>query len=254
MNKVIPLLFLLTSSISFSQENRKVLYGVISDNLETLPRVHIINTTTKKATYSNDKGEFKIFAQPNDTIKITAIGYKTQLLLIDNKYFGIHENQIRLQKEIIELNEIEIKSHNLTGTLLSDLKNIKNTTEINAKTLQLPNANTRRLTVAERRLYTAYGGGLLGIDYIINVLSGRIKRLKKLKKIEDNEKEISQLKNTFTNYIINDLNINTSDLYRFIYFCQEDKNFKSQQEKGEFTIIEFLRIKAIEFKKLNPKP
>lgn len=236
-----------------SQE-RKMFFGKTIDDLGNLASVHIINKNTNTATSSNINGEFRIFAQPNDTIKFTFVGYKTHTLLLKNSDFGINEKQIHLKKEIIELDEIELKKHNLTGSLSSDVKNVNTKKEINAKSLMLPNANAKKLTQAERRLYTAMGGGVLGIDYIINLLSGRIKKLKKLKKIEENERQITYLKNSFTNYIIKDLKIKTNEVYRFIYFCQEDKDYKNINHKSEFTIIDFLKKKSIEFKKLNRKP
>lgn len=251
MKKIIFFSSLLCHFFAFCQ--KKVFFGKISDNLGTLPHVHIVNKNNNSATSSNENGEFRIFAKPKDTLIFTSVGYKTKILILQTSDFGINEKQIKLKKEIIELDEITVKKHNLTGNLSSDTKLVKTEKEINAKTLQLPNANKRKLTVAERRLFTATGGGLLGIDYIINLLSGRIKKLKTLKKIEDNEKQIKNLKNTFTNYIINDLKIDSTNLYRFIYFCQEDKNYKIAKKKGKFAIIDFLRQKSVKFKELNKK-
>lgn len=256
------LLFLITTYSFFSHsQERKMFFGEIYDDLGTLPSVHIINKNTNQATSSGNNGEFRVFAQPNDTIQFTFVGYKTQTLVLKSSDFGIHEKQIRLKKEIIELDEVSLKKHNLTGSLSSDIKNVKTEKEINAKSLKLPNANAKKYTQAERRLYTAKGGlkkpiqlGLanaISLDYIINSISGRIKKLKHLKKIETHEKQIAYLKNTFTNYIVNDLQIDSTNVSRFIYFCQESKNYNKIKPKDEFIIIEFLKEKATEFKKLN---
>lgn len=246
-------LFTIISCTCFSQE-RTIFFGKIFDNLGALENVHIINLQTNNATYTNPQGKFKLFAKINDSIKITSVGYKTKVLLLNISDFGINEKQIHLKKETIELDEVNVKKHNLLGLLSSDVKNIKTNDKINAQTLKLPYAGNRKLTVAERRLYTAYGGGLLGIDYIINILSGRIKKLKNLKKIEASEKQITYLKNTFTNYIIQDLKIDSANVSRFIYYAQEDKNYKPILQKGDFSIIEFLKEKSVHFKKLNKTP
>lgn len=181
MKKLLLFFIIIYCHSSYSQE-KKMFFGKISDDLGILPSAHIINKNTSQATLSNNNGEFRVFAQPNDTIQFTFVGYKTQTLVLKTSDFGINEKQIRLKKEIIKLDEINLKKHALTSSLSSDVKNVKTKKEINAKTLKLPNANTKRYTQIERKLYTAYGGGLLGIDYIINILSGRIKKLKHLKK------------------------------------------------------------------------
>lgn len=248
MKKLIILL--LFTSISFAQE-RTIFFGKIADDLGELENVHIINLNTRGATHTNPQGEFKLFAKVKDSIKITYIGYKTKVLILKTTDFGIAEKQIHLDKETVELDEVNIKNNNLLGSLSSDIKNVKTKEEINAKTLRLPNAGNRKLTQAERRLFTAYGGNILNIDVIINLISGRIKKLKNLKRIEDNEKQITNLKNAFTNYVIQDLKIDSTNVSRFIYYAQEDKDYKKINLKNEFAIIEYLREKSIEFKKLN---
>jgi len=121
------LLFLLLFSFYnvFSQDNRKKLLGKIHDDLGFLPNIHVINTTTKMATYTDEEGEFSIFAIQNDTLKVTAIGYKTLIIKIENKHFGMATNVFKVTKDVIELDEIEVKKHYLTGSLTSDIKTIK---------------------------------------------------------------------------------------------------------------------------------
>lgn len=251
MKKLI-FLILFTSTFCFSQE-RAIFFGKIFDNLGTLENVHIINLNTHTATYTNPKGEFKLFAKVNDSLKITSVGYKTKSLILKSSDFGITEKQIHLKKQVIELDEVNIKKNNLLGSLSSDIKNIKPKKEINAETLKLPNAKNRKLTVAERRLFTAYGGGQLSLDVVINLLSGRIKKLKALKKIEDDEKQITYLKNTFKKYVIQNLGIDSTDVSRFMYYTQKDKEYEKAKQQGDFAIIKFLKEKSFKFKKLNKK-
>lgn len=105
-----------------AQNNPTYLFGKIYDELGTLPNAHIINLTTNKATYSNDKGAFKIKVTLKDSLKITSVGFKTFIFSIKNTHFGIAENKFILEKEVYELDEVTIKKHNLTGSLTSDLK------------------------------------------------------------------------------------------------------------------------------------
>ncbi|TDQ25757.1 carboxypeptidase-like regulatory domain-containing protein [Tenacibaculum caenipelagi] len=123
MIKQLPftLLFIITLKIS-AQENRKFLYATVNDELGSMPNVHVINLNTKQGTFTNDNGEFRILAKPNDTLRLSFVGYETNNFKIKINHFGIVENKIELKKEVIELDEVQIKKHNLTGSLYADLK------------------------------------------------------------------------------------------------------------------------------------
>lgn len=237
---------------SIAQE-RNVFFGEVSDNLGKLSRVHIININTKKGILSNDKGKFEILAKPTDSLRFSFVGYKIKKIVLSVLDFGINEKKIHLQKEVITLDEVNVKRHNLTGSIYSDSKLTKEKNNIDAVSLKLPNAGAYKMTQAERKIYTAVtsGGGFVPLELIINIISGRLKKLKKLKEIEETEKNIFYLKSLFTDYIIQDLQIDKSDVYRFIYYCESDKDYELAKNKGEFNVINFLKEKAVAFKKLN---
>ena len=124
MIKLLPftLLLLLITFKTTAQKNQKFLYASVNDNLGSIPNVHIINLNTKQGTFTNDTGEFRILAKPNDTLRLSFVGYKTRNFIVKNNHFGIVENKIELEKELIELDEVQIKKHYLTGSLSLDLK------------------------------------------------------------------------------------------------------------------------------------
>jgi len=108
------------------------------------------------------------------------------------------------------------------------------------------------MTVAERRLYTAKGGGnLLSLDYVINTFSGRIKNLKKLKVIENQEKEVNTIKNRFATMITNELPIDSIQLNEFIYYFINDEEYKKNKFSGDFQLTKLLSKKANEFNALK---
>ncbi|CAL2103201.1 Carboxypeptidase-like regulatory domain-containing protein [Tenacibaculum sp. 190130A14a] len=263
MNKAfIYIIILLCASKLYSQEHRKYMYAEINDKIGPVVNAHIINLQTGQGTFSNDNGEFRILSKENDSLKISSVGYKTISFIVQKSNFGIEKNNISLQKVAIDLDEVEVKRNNLLGNLTSDSKLVKKEKEINAETLKLPYAGSKKLTPAERKLYTAKGGdfpfligfgAIVSVDYILNSISGRIKKLEKGLQHERLEQRVTYLKSTFSNYIITDLKINESDLYRFIYFCLSDENFYTNLQLSEVVIINSLKDKSLEFKKLNPK-
>lgn len=245
--------FLCFISVS-AQQKAKPLFGTISDGISLLNNVHILNKTTNRVTYSNSEGKFKTIAKVNDTLQLSFIGYQNKIMIVTANHFGITENRFRLTKEIIKLDEIEIKNHNLTGNLTSDAKQIKKETKVDAISLNIPFAGVKKRTQAERRIYTATTSQAgIPLDLILNILSGRLKKIKKLNRLEKKKQKFNHLKNRFKNYMISDLKIDSININRFIYYCMEDKSYRNIQ-KDEMFLINYFQKKSIEFKKLNKKP
>ncbi len=239
---------------TYSQEDRKFLYAEIKDKIGPIVNAHIINKNTNQGTFSNDSGEFRILAKPNDSLNISFVGYKTKTYKIKITHFGIQQNIIFLEKTNYELDEVKIRDHDLLGYLSSDSKKIKTEKTIDAKSLKLPYAGSRILTPAERKLYTALGGGnLLSVDFLLNTISGRIKKLRKLKAIEEKEKRITFINTTYKDYIKHILKLKNEDILRFVYYCESSSDFKTINYREKISMFKFLKQKSIEFKKLNPK-
>ena len=87
---------LLGSAAAFGQnpnENLVQFTGVIMDskNLQPIPYAAVYDKTSRRGTYSDEKGFFTIVAEINDTIEFTFIGYKPAEMVIpdtleDNRY------------------------------------------------------------------------------------------------------------------------------------------------------------------------
>lgn len=59
------------------------LYGEVTDDVgEPVIHAHIVNITSQIGTLTNRDGRFAINVVPEDTVKISSVGYKSNLLLI----------------------------------------------------------------------------------------------------------------------------------------------------------------------------
>ncbi|WGH76676.1 carboxypeptidase-like regulatory domain-containing protein [Tenacibaculum tangerinum] len=117
--------FIICSTLSLtalSQKHRKFFYATLQDEMGAVANAHVINLTTKQGTFTNDYGKFKVLAKPNDTLQISFVGYETKKFMIGIHHFGIQENTIQLKKVPIELEEVELKKHDLTGFIALDSK------------------------------------------------------------------------------------------------------------------------------------
>jgi hypothetical protein len=245
MKKTTFIFFLFSSFIFYAQE-RKALFGTIKDSIAVINNAHIINLNSSQGTISAADGSFKIFAKVGDTLTISSIQHQEKRYNIQDDSFSFQGLQLYLISKIYQLEEIEIKRHDLAGILGIDINAIPKTTipDRNAVSLGLPNAGRKLLNQIDREIYTASDGTLMLIS---NILTGNLKMLKKKKKIQEEEKEIEFVHNKMKYFLTKTFNIKKEDEYRFLYFCKADVLFNQQILTDEFTLIEFLQKKAIEF-------
>lgn len=208
--------------------------------------IQVFNKTQSKYTITNDLGEFKIIAKVNDTIVFSAIQYKLEELIVTEQLITDLSITIFLTIHINDLGAVYI-GPKLSGNLLTDIKNIPTKELVTAKTLGLPNAGVKPLTLAERELYTATnGGGVLSVDAIINILSGRTKKLKLLLKLERKAQLEDRVHYEFKRMIIADFQIPKNQVQQFIFYAAEDKLFSQiAKTKNGIVMYQFLKNKGI---------
>lgn len=259
MKKII-LLLLFVPFFSFSQE-RSIFFGKIIDELGELENAHVLNITTNQATSSNFEGKFKIFAKEKDSLKITSVGYRTEILILKSSDFGIHEKQIYLKKEIVELDEIELKKHTLLGILNNDLKQTPEDIAIAksngaldfskidfSKKVILPDDEAEDARYPDMQKVTDPTQKLQGITLLSKSIFTS-KKSKRLKQRLKREKERDQLPKRIVNIIgkgifIQEFKIPKDKIYHFLEYCgYEQLNNLSSNEKV-FDLIEFLSTKS----------
>lgn len=125
MIKKLLLLFLCVFSIqnTISQEQRAVLRGKIIDSLGIVKNANIINLKTNQGTSSSDTGDFRIFVKNGDSLRISSIQHITKIIAIHKENIS-EEITIALVSNVYQLDEFELRKHNLTGILGIDTKNI----------------------------------------------------------------------------------------------------------------------------------
>lgn len=120
--QVLFLTFLLLTTVSFSQERKKLISGLVKDSLGIVINANIINLKTKQGTFSSDSGLFRIFVSKKDTLRISSIQHKTKNILITDKIFEDETIEVLLKSTVYTLDEIKYKRNNLNGSLGLDVK------------------------------------------------------------------------------------------------------------------------------------
>lgn len=252
------ILCLLTCIYSHSQNDKTLFIGKIIDSTNAIKNVHIVNLNNNKGTFSNEFGVFKIPAKENDSVQVTSIGYKTKNIKV--KAFQLREklNIIFLESETYNLDEIELKKHNLTGYLSIDLKKTPTTYKekavadimeqllnldfyaiskmgIDFKEIHLSKPNEVRLPDNK---FEGFGTG-------IGLSNKRSKIVLLSEKLEE-EKEIpDKLLSEFGSYFFfTELKIPKEKYYHFISYCSFKNIFELYLKKENFKIIKILKAES----------
>jgi hypothetical protein len=118
MKKLLLLFVLCASFFAVSQEiKRENVNGKIIVEGSDLEGITIYNTSSKKGTTTNEKGEFTIEVIVNDLIEIRALEYQN---------FDFTVNNTILIEEVEKLAEVVVSTRTLTGNIKNDVDAVKN--------------------------------------------------------------------------------------------------------------------------------
>ena len=120
-------ILVLISLLSYSQSERINIWGNVANDTIAAEGVHIINKNSEKGAITKANGDFKILVQENDTLLISGVQFYFKEILITRKILTDKFVTIELLQKINELQEVEVKAHDLTGNLLFDATAIKDT-------------------------------------------------------------------------------------------------------------------------------
>lgn len=132
MKPALLFLFLVTFSISHigAQEIDRVLVlgQVTALEGESVEGINIYNISSEKGTVTNENGEFTIAIGINDHVLFSALQFQDFTVMISEEDVRARRIRIRLDRAINSLDEVVIRSTDLTGSLAEDVKNIKTIT------------------------------------------------------------------------------------------------------------------------------
>ncbi|MDP5106869.1 MAG: hypothetical protein NWQ31_11945 [Polaribacter sp.] len=217
MKNKLLLFFLLIAVFGYSQEKRKLINGKILFDKTVISDVHIININTNQGTITNDDGWFEIPVSIGDSLKFTHVNLNEKHLKISKETFINKEIIIHLEEKTYSLNEITLEKPK--SIFYVDPEMVPPTV-VNAKTLNLPYANT---TVKKDNSIVSFrSGGVVSLDNLINSLNGTNRRRKELIKISNEDNELTKIRNYFTDdFFITDLHIKEEFINPFLNYCLE---------------------------------
>lgn len=252
MKKIILLFsFLFFVTVVNSQQKRLLLKGkTVIDSL-ALDDVHVINKNTNIGTISSNNGFFEIPVKVGDSIYFSHINLEEKLIIISKNTILKEDFTIHLNEKTYTLSEIILEKPRSIFYQDKDIGEY-NGPEINAKTLNLPYANTT--AKKEASILKIESGAVVSLDNLLNSLNGSKRSAKLLQKMTKEDAELSKIRKQFTDdFFITDLKIRKEYINTFLNYCV-DKNiiniFKSSNSL-KLTKLLLKEAKTFPYKMLN---
>jgi hypothetical protein len=218
-------LFLIT--VTAVAQERKPLKGKVISDFDALDGIYVINKTDEATVVTARGGYFTINAQPNDTLVFSAIQFEAKDVALSEKDFGGDLLFVPLKVHTRDLEEL----------VINDYKHI------NSESLGLVPKGQKQYTPAERKLATASKWKMnpMGLDPVINMLSGRTAMLKKAAETEKKELLIERISYLYSDEdIVAMFKVPQEYVKGFVFYVVENNYFVKALNSQNESMVEFL--------------
>ena len=221
----------------------KKINGKVTADYNDLESIYIVNLKTEKATLSERGGYFSINASVGDTLMFTAVQFKSVKIALKEEDFNKELLFVKMETFIRVLDEVKINEYK----------------DINAVSLGIISSKTKHYTPAERKLKTASDSDAqigtntsIGLDPILNWMSGRTTMLKKEVEVEKKELMLTKIQNLYeSEYFVETLKIPEDFVKGFQYYIVEDAKFVEALKAKNKTMATFIMNElAVTYKEL----
>lgn len=247
MRNNVLLVFLIFSQFVFSQEG-KLIKGKVIVKDAMVGGVRVVNLVSEKEVLTDSKGEFSIWVKPEDLLVFSATHLDHMRKFIEEEDYNATLITIEMTSKITQLDEVEVR----------------NFSNINAVSLGILSKPAKVYTPAERRLQTATGlyptanmgtmmGGSIGLDPLLNLISGRTAMLKKEAEVEKKEFLLHKLNSLYEeDYYTEKLKIKKESIKGFQYYAIYDERFiTALNSKNKLLTTFLIGGLALEFNKIS---
>lgn len=272
MQKLILFILLFFSIIAFSQQIERVkVDGIITAPLgEDLEAISIYNISSQKGTITNTEGEFSLEVGLNDRVLFSALQFQKFTVIVDEGILKTKLMKIYVNPAILQLDEVIVRPHDLSGNIKVDVSKIKTTAPIEFASISATDLaygfefsddkNSRVKNSAldkTSRMATEHIGtinllglvGLLGKTLFRN--RDRSQKLSPIEQMQQGDASFAALNQRFPKTYFTDLlQIPEEHIESFIYFSL-DKGFTPDllKENNELKLMDFLEKQSKRYNK-----
>ncbi|MBC5836910.1 peptidase associated/transthyretin-like domain-containing protein [Flavobacterium muglaense] len=231
--KIRYIFVLLSLQLGFSQNIK----GRVTFNKYAIPKVEVINASTKTLTLTDADGQFSITAKTNDILVFVSKQYQFKKLVLSPAVFTNGELIVEMMLKAEELKEV----------VITNMPAIKLSTDLNYENSKVSQYNIDRAAQAAKVTGVNMGTIENGITKTFRIFNRNAKETP-----ETPFKDFVKL-NCDQNYFENALHIKSEQIGLFIEFCDADPRSKHiVKTQNILTVMDFLFEKTNSFKKLEP--
>ncbi len=256
----IAVFILFTAMVGYAQETIVELTGLVTNSDKTVSNILVVNVNSNKSTITDHKGFFSIEVKSQDTLQFSAVQYTMKEIILTDEIINQKEILVDLKEKIINLDEVLILPHYLTGQIALDINKLDTKQFITSSSLGLPKVNIKVKTKNERLLFEAddgklvkfYGIGLtVNFTKLVNMVSGKTEKLKNRVILDEHIKIENQIDNLFPKKVLTEiLEIPQENIQDFLDFCIHQPDFLIVSETiNPIRILEYFKDKSHVYKK-----
>lgn len=211
---------------------KKALQGKITNNND-FEGVHILNTSTRYNTITNENGHFSIEVKSQDTLLFSSIKYMPEKVVVTDSIFEKGIITVQLTELVNELDEVFLEP-NLSGNIAADLKKIKTEKPINFDDVGIPGfkGEPKEKIVP---MYLVITPTSVDIEALYKYISGYYKELKIRRRWEMENNAVAQMLNYYTiPFFTTTYGIPENRVYDFLLFCAETTQIESDFKKERY--------------------
>lgn len=214
---------------------KKALQGKITNNND-IEGVHIINTSSRYNTITNENGHFSIEVKLKDTLLFSSIKYMSEKVVVTDAIFEKGIITVQLTELVNELDEVFLKP-NLSGNIAADLKKIKTEKPINFDDVGIPGFKGK----PEEKIAPIYSLKtplFVDVEVLYKHFSGYYKELKIRRSWEMENNAVAKMLNYYTiPFFTTTYGIPENRVYDFLLFCAETTEIESDFGKEHYGSI-----------------
>ncbi|MFP9112422.1 hypothetical protein ACLI1A_00665 [Flavobacterium sp. RHBU_3] len=226
INKPLSILFFFILSFTATAQQRTDLHGRIMSAGNSVYGVYVINQSTGAEVKTDANGNFSIPAKPGDRLAVYGNYTETREFAISERSFTEKPYLLEVVTKGTELEEVVIDN------------------KVTSEQLGIVPKGQKQYTVAERRLYTARSG--MGLDQLINVLSGRMKMLKKAVETERKEQLLEAIDGMVSDDELAKIGVPREQARGFLFYAIEDPQVADAIKSNNPSLLKLLLMQLSE--------
>ena len=219
---------------------RKNLHGLVVNDSTAIESGFVLNVNSKTKAFIGAQGIFDINAKSKDTLLFTSFGFKTKMLILDEKNLNVLLLTINMQTEINELDEVVVKKTSINPNL-GNIQSIIDKEYIDDNQSEVKSILIPTLEIEN-------GMNLIRIGKMLGEL---FKKESVETKKEVDYGSFYKIAKTRVRpfFFTTTLNLKEDEIGLFLIYCEADKKAKALLNPDlEFQLIDFLLTKNTEFK------